>query len=307
MDNYNDFLKAKNKVKMDMVNALDGASLEIDGLLDGQGFVKVIKITPETHPDGFTPEYLVAKAARVSYNADTKTPVQDKRLIEFLLRNAHTSPLEMCSITFCLKLPIAICRQLLRHRTGKFNEFSQRYSEVTEEVDRFRLDRSHSVLRGADKVNKQASSRNLNSSQIVNTISLINKAEELQDDIFKVYRSLLKAGLAREVARFYLPVSTYTKIYVQFDLNNLIKFFRLRCAPDAQEEIRIYANAMKKLAKQFFPICLNLEDEYTDSIRIGVVEKEMIKTSRIPENVKSKTYIKQLRELAEELNITLFN
>ena len=292
---------------MNTVNALDTANLEIDGLLDGNGFVKVVKITPETHPEGFTPEYLVAKAARVSYNADTKTPAQDKRLIEFLLRNAHTSPLEMCSITFCLKLPIAICRQLLRHRTGKFNEFSQRYSEVTEEVDRFRLDRTRSVLRGPDKTNKQASSHNMSDTQMMSTISLINKAEALQDDVFRVYKSLLNAGLAREVARFYLPVSTYTKIYVQFDLNNLIKFLRLRCAPDAQAEIRVYANAMKTLAKQFFPICLGLEDEYTDAIRIGQNEKEMIRTHRIPESVTSKTYIKQLRELADELEITLEN
>ena len=292
---------------MNTVNALDTANLEIDGLLDGNGFVKVVKITPETHPEGFTPEYLVAKAARVSYNADTKTPAQDKRLIEFLLRNAHTSPLEMCSITFCLKLPIAICRQLLRHRTGKFNEFSQRYSEVTEEVDRFRLDRTRSVLRGPDKTNKQASSHNMSDTQMMSTISLINKAEALQDDVFRVYKSLLNAGLAREVARFYLPVSTYTKIYVQFDLNNLIKFLRLRCAPDAQVEIRVYANALKTLAKQFFPICLGLEDEYTDAIRIGQNEKEMIRTHRIPESVTSKTYIKQLRELADELEITLEN
>ena len=292
---------------MNAVNALEGAKLEINGLLDGNGFVKVVKITPETHPEGFTPEYLVAKAARVSYNADTKTPTQDKRLIEFLLRNAHTSPLEMCSITFCLKLPIAICRQLLRHRTGKFNEFSQRYSEVTEEVDRFRLDKTHSVLRGTDKTNKQASSRNMSGTQMVSTVSLINKAEELQDEVFKIYKSLLNAGLAREVARFYLPVSTYTKIYVQFDLNNLIKFLRLRCAPDAQEEIRVYAYAMKNLAKQFFPICLGLEDEYTDAIRIGNTEKEMIKTRRIPDSVSSVTHIKQLRELAAELDITLIN
>jgi thymidylate synthase (FAD) len=292
---------------MNAVNALEGAKLEINGLLDGNGFVKVVKITPETHPEGFTPEYLVAKAARVSYNADTKTPTQDKRLIEFLLRNAHTSPLEMCSITFCLKLPIAICRQLLRHRTGKFNEFSQRYSEVTEEVDRFRLDKTHSVLRGPDKTNKQASSRNMSGTQMVSTVSLINKAEELQDEVFKIYKSLLNAGLAREVARFYLPVSTYTKIYVQFDLNNLIKFLRLRCAPDAQEEIRVYAYAMKNLAKQFFPICLGLEDEYTDAIRIGNTEKEMIKTRKIPDSVSSVTHIKQLRELATELDITLIN
>ena len=292
---------------MESVNSLENADLSITGLLDGNGFVQVVKVSPETHPEGFTPEYLVAKAARASYNSDTKTPIQDQRLIEFLLRNHHTSPLEMCSITFCLKLPIAICRQLLRHRTGKFNEFSQRYSEVTEEVDRFRLDSSPMVLRGPNKTNKQASDFNLTQDQIPNIISQIQKAEKLQDEVFQCYKSLIKAGMAKEIARFYLPVSTYTKIYVQFDLNNLIKFLRLRCAPDAQYEIRVYAEAMRKLAKQFFPICLNLEDDYKDAMWLGKYEKEMIQTRVIPEGVQSKTHEKQLRELAKELNIELTN
>ena len=238
---------------MESINALKGKNLEVTGLLDGQGFVKVVKVSPETHPEGFTPEYLVAKAARASYGSDTKTPEADKRLVEFLLRNHHTSPLEMCSMTFCLKLPIAICRQLLRHSTGKFNEFSQRYSEVTEEVDRLRLDITAMALRGKSKDNKQCSEFNLKTEQIKDIVSRIQKAEYLQDKVFRSYKSLLEAGLAKEVARFYLPVSTYTTIYVQFDLNNFIKFLRLRCAPDAQYEIRVYANAMKKLAKQFFP------------------------------------------------------
>ena len=292
---------------MEPVNAMEGKDLEINGLLDGQGFVKVIKVSPETHPEGFTPEYLVAKAARVSYNSDTKTAATDKRLIEFLLRNHHTSPLEMCSITFCLKLPIAICRQLLRHRTGKFNEFSQRYSEVTEEVDRFRLDRTAMVLRGPNKTNKQASDFNLNTEQMKDIVSRVNGIEQMQDEIFKSYQGLINAGLAKEVARFYLPVSTYTKIYVQFDLNNLIKFLRLRCAPDAQYEIQVYADAMRKLAKQFFPICLNLEDDYKGASWLGRYEKEMIKTNRIPDDVRSVTYKKQLRELAKELEIELEN
>ena len=292
---------------MESINALKGKNLEVTGLLDGQGFVKVVKVSPETHPEGFTPEYLVAKAARASYGSDTKTPEADKRLVEFLLRNHHTSPLEMCSMTFCLKLPIAICRQLLRHRTGKFNEFSQRYSEVTEEVDRLRLDRTAMTLRGKSKDNKQCSEFNLKTEQIKDIVSRIQKAEDLQDKVFRSYKSLLDAGLAKEVARFYLPVSTYTTIYVQFDLNNFIKFLRLRCAPDAQYEIRVYANAMKKLAKQFFPICLDLEDDYSGGMWMGKYEKQMIKEKRIPEEVTSKTFEKQLRDLAKELDIELEN
>jgi len=97
---------------MEEINTLEGKELVKKGLLDGRGFVRVIKVSPETHPQGFTPEYLVAKAARLSYGSDNKSASADKSLIEYLIRHKHTSPLEMCSITFCLKLPIAMCRQL---------------------------------------------------------------------------------------------------------------------------------------------------------------------------------------------------
>jgi len=169
------------------------------------------------------------------------------------------------------------------------------------------LDRTAMALRGPNKTNKQASDFNLNSEQMKDVISRINSIEQMQDEIFKSYKGLLDAGLAKEIARFYLPVSTYTNIYVQFDLNNLIKFLRLRCAPDAQYEIQVYAEAMKKLAKQFFPISLNLEDEYKGASWLGKHEKEMIRTQRIPEEVNSVTYKKQLRELAVELEIELLS
>ena len=290
---------------MESVNTLAGQNLSIGGLLDGQGFVKVIKVNPETHPEGYTPEYLVAKAARASYGNDNKSAKADQRLIEFLIRHQHTSPLEMCSITFCLKLPIAICRQLLRHRTGKFNEFSQRYSEVTEEVNRLRLDKWKEGIRGASADNQQASEFNLDEDQQIDVQAKLERAEELQDQIFTIYQELLESGLAREVSRFLLPVSTYTTIFVQFDLNNLLKFFRLRCAADAQYEIQIYAKAMRQLAKQFFPISVAMQLDYEGALYLGKWEKQMIVNKKIPEEIKSKTHISDLKKLAQELNIKL--
>ena len=127
----------------------------------------------------------------------------------------------------------------------------------------------------------------------------------LEDEIFQLYKSLLKDGLAKEVARFYLPVSTYTEIYVQFDLNNLLKFFQLRCAEDAQYEIRLYAYAMKELAAQFFPICIGMYEQYKNGHFIGEMEKKMIRDWRIPKEVTSKTMRDSLEKLAEELGIHL--
>ena len=292
---------------MESINCMEDKDLEINNLLDGNGFVKVIKVSPETHPAGYNAEYLVAKAARASYNKDNRTPAADKGLIEYLVRNYHTSPLEMCSVTFCLKLPVAICRQLLRHRTGKFNEFSQRYTEVTEEVSRFRLGDTVTSLRGQCKINHQGSDFNLDINQAEKITKKISELEELQDKIFTGYQELLGYGYAKELARFYLPLSTYTVIYVQFDLNNLMKFFRLRCANEAQYEIRVYANAMKKLASQFFPICLDIHNNYDEGMHLGKMEMEVIKTRKIPNHIVSKSHIKRLRNLAESLNIALTN
>lgn len=288
-----------------MENALENRELVKENLLDGQGFVRVITVSPETYPIGRTPEYLIAKAARASYGSDNKSANADKRLIEFLVRHQHTSPLEMCSITFCMKLPIAICRQLLRHRTGKFNEFSQRYSEVTEEVNRFHLKGYDACMRGQSSANQQASDFNLSTEQIEKIDNTTKKIERLQDEIFLLYRELLETGQARELARFHLPLSTYTTIYVQFDLNNLMKFLKLRCAPDAQYEIRVYAEAMKELASQFFPICLNIHNQYESGILLGELEKKMIAEGRIPDEIESRTHRDYLTRVASELNLHL--
>lgn len=292
---------------MEEVNCMEGKNLVKDGLLDGHGFVRVIKVSPETHPPGYTPEYLIAKAARLSYGSDNKSAKADKSLIEYLVRHKHTSPLEMCSITFCLRLPIAMCRQLLRHRTGKFNEFSQRYTEVPEENNRFKPGDSLFSFRGPCKLSKQASEMNLKPEQAEVIREKMNRIEEKHDEVFQLYQELLKDGLAKEIARFYLPVSTYTEIYVQFDLNNLLKFFQLRCAEDAQYEIRTYAYAMKDLAAQFFPICIGMYEQYKDGHWIGELEKKMIKDRRIPDEVTSKTLRESLTKLAEELKIQLLD
>lgn len=292
---------------MEKVNSLEGKKLEKNSLLDGRGFVKVIKVGPETHPEGYTPEYIIAKAARVSYGSDNKSPKADKGLIEYLVRHKHTSPLEMCNITYCLKVPIAICRQLLRHRTGKFNEFSQRYSKVPEEDFRFKLSEFPEGFRGKSEINHQGSVDNLTLIQKQQISKVLEDMDKKHDEMYKLYQELLDLGYAKELARFNLPLSTYSLIYVQFDLNNLIKFFQLRCAQDAQYEIRVYADAMKELAEQFFPICLNVNEQYKNGIYLGKYEKMMIRDCKIPEEVTSRSLRASLEQVARELKIELID
>ena len=285
----------------------------IDDLLDGKGYVSVEMVSPYTipieedgsfHPDR-TRDYFAAKAARASTGLDLKTPKEDKKLIQYLIRNLHTSPIEMCNITFCIKCPISFGRQFLRHRTGKFNEFSQRYSEVTDEMGRYQPILDGDSIRGQSKMNAQSSEDNLTSEQKEKIFEKMLELEMVEGLIFKGYQDLISLGLTREVARFYLPQSTYTVFYLQMDMNNLMKFLRLRCAPDAQWEIRVYANAMKELAREFFPIMIDQLDEEMNKVVLDKWAIRMIKERRIPDDLKSKSVRKRLEDLAEELNITL--
>lgn len=287
----------------------------IEGLLDGKGYVSVEMVSPYTipieedgsfHPDR-TRDYFAAKAARASTGLDLKTPKQDKQLIQYLIRHLHTSPLEMCNITFCIKCPISIGRQFLRHRTAKFNEFSQRYSEVTEEVGRYKPAMDDKSIRGQSKMNAQSSEDNLTPEQKDNILEKMIELEMLAEMTFQGYQDLIKMGLTREVARFYLPQSTYTIFYMQMDMNNLMKFLRLRCAPDAQWEIQVYANAMKELVRQFFPVMIDQLDQEMSNIVLDKWAVQMIKEKRIPPDLKSKSVRKRLEVLAGELNITLFS
>jgi thymidylate synthase (FAD) len=283
---------------------------KIEGLLDGRGYVTVETVCPESVPivpgdtESRTREYLIAKAARTSTGGDLKSIREDKNLIKYLFRNRHTSPFEMGSMTFCIKCPIAVGRQFLRHRTGKFNEFSQRYSEVGEEMGRFDM-RTPTSLRGQSKMNAQGSEDNLSSETSGKILDKLQEVEAKLDDVYKDYQELVSLGLAREVARFCLPLSTYTIFYLQLDLNNLCKFLTLRMAPDAQYEIQVYAKAMFELTKEYFPIVMEALEEELEKVVLDKWAIKMIQEKKIPDELRSKSLRKRLEELAEKLKIEL--
>jgi len=279
-------------------------------LLDGKGYVKVVLVSPDDVPvipgdtEIRTRDYIIAKAARTSTGGDLKSVKEDRNLIKYLYRHKHTSPFEMASVTFEIKCPIAIGRQFLRHRTGKFNEFSQRYSHVGEDIGRFDITTPTS-LRGQSKMNAQSSEDNLPPEASGKILEKLQEVESKLDEIYKDYNTLIELGLAREVARFCLSLSTYTVIYIQFDLNNLCKFLSLRMAPDAQYEIRVYAEAMFKLTKEYFPIVMEAFEEEMEKIVLDKWAVDMIREGRISKEVKSKSLRSRLEELALKLKIKL--
>lgn len=231
-----------------------------------KGFIQLVDVMGD--------DQAIVDAARVSYGKGTKTARQNRGLIRYLMRNEHMSPFEMCEIKFHVKAPLFVARQIVRHRTANWNELSARYSEVPDEYYVPALSR----LNPQGGVSAQSSDEDAlvqRPSEIQNTIQVI-----LQD-AFLAYNSLTENGLAREVARSVLPVSTYTQWYWKIDLRNLLHFLRLRLDNHAQWEVRQYAKAIAEVVKQWVPIAWEAFEDYViNAMTISGPEVEAIRALR---------------------------
>jgi len=190
----------------------------------------------------------VARAARTSYQrSEGKSEEHDRRLILRLWKDRHTSPFEMVQLTFRIRLPIFVMRQHVRHRTASLNEWSFRYTECP---DLFFVP-GHDDVRSQSEANKQMSGEPLPQGAAGKARTLI---DSMNHHAYSVYQQLLELGVAREQARVVLPVSAYTQIIWSIDMRNLLHYFSLRLAPDAQKEIREYARVMAATVQKGWPM-----------------------------------------------------
>ncbi|MDR2393677.1 MAG: FAD-dependent thymidylate synthase [Treponema sp.] len=189
----------------------------------------------------------VVQAARVSYGAGTKGYREDEGLIEYLLRNQHTSPFEQVVLTYHVKLPIFVARQWIRHRTARLNEISGRYSVLSDE---FYLPAVEDMgLQCTDP--KQSPAAAVLDRELAQRICAGIAAAQKQT--YTDYTDLIEQGIARELARINLPLSLYTELYWQIDLHNLFHFLKLRLNVHAQKEIRYYAEVLLQITKKVAP------------------------------------------------------
>jgi thymidylate synthase (FAD) len=228
---------------------------EAEAILDrkfpvlNKGFVRLV--------DYLGGDERVVQSARVSYGAGTKSYREDAGLIDYLLRNEHTSPFEQVVLTFHVKLPIFVARQWIRHRTARLNEISGRYSVMKD--DFYVPDPEDVALQSTD--NKQGRS---DEALDPATIAAVREAlESGQRQAYTEYTRLIDQGIARELARVNLPLSLYTEWYWQIDLHNLFHFLRLRLDPHAQKEIRLYAETLLEIAKKVAPRCCESFERHT--------------------------------------------
>ena len=199
----------------------------------------------------------IVRNARVSYDAEWRTGEdegKDAKLLSYLVKNRHTSPFEAVSFTFDVKAPIFVFRQWHRHRTWSFNEVSARYAELPEEF----------YVPAEAQITTQATSN-----KQMRTDEQHPRAEDWANFMrchnattFDLYRSMLRDGVPRELARSVLPVGTYSHMFATVDLHNLMHFLKLRLHEHAQYEIRVYAEAMLALIDPLVPVTVKAFREH---------------------------------------------
>jgi thymidylate synthase (FAD) len=231
-------------------SSVPAADALIDERLDvlDHGFVRLV--------DYLGGDARIVQAARVSYGEGTKSAREDRALIDYLLRHAHTSPFEQVVLTFHLKMPIFVARQWLRHRTARLNELSGRYSVMRDE---FYVPAPEEV-RYQSTTNRQGGSEGRVPDELRARVGTV--LADGQRRSYGEYEGLLADGVARELARVNLPLSLYTEMYWQIDLHNLFHFLRLRLDWHAQYEIRAYGDAIARCARAVAPLAYEAFEEH---------------------------------------------
>jgi thymidylate synthase (FAD) len=203
---------------------------------------------------------LVAFCARVSNPANQMNSETSEKLVKYLIKHAHWSPLEMVNVCMEIDTTRDIAHQIVRHRSFAFQEFSQRYAEPGEMGEIFIT----SEARLQDHKNRQ------NSIEIdlgqEGAAELVTKWEELQQDVCftagKAYDWAIKQGIAKEVARKVLPEGlTKTRLYMNGTLRSWVHYIELRGANGTQKEHMDIAHECAKVIAEIFPLAVTYGEE----------------------------------------------
>jgi thymidylate synthase (FAD) len=203
-----------------------------------KGFVELL--------DTFGDDLTVVNAARVSYNKETTemTP-KDAKLIKYLAEHNHVTPFFHPQVRMRLKMPIFVAREWFRHQIGfARNEVSRRYVDYEPEMY------SPTVVRARDVKLKQGSK----AEAVVENPLAVAMIQDINDRAMETYNDLLKLGTAPEVARTVLPQGMYTEFIETGSLAAYARLCGLRLDPAAQLEIRQFADAVKTLLMDKFPV-----------------------------------------------------
>jgi len=197
------------------------------------------------------------------FSARCDCPPGDEKLLKFLWSHRHATPFEMAGAVFEIQAPIFVFREWHRHRTQSYNEMSARYTPLP---DVNYIPSMERLLAGVSKTNRQAG-----------TVAGANTLDEQHAEAFRMsckyandraeslYRWALKVGVPKELARINLPVARYSRMRASANLRNWLAFLTLRSAPDAQWEIRQYADAVHRALAWSFPRTMEIFSSAQDA------------------------------------------
>lgn len=201
--------------------------------------VKLISKTPQI-------EETIVEIARVSSSRKNKRE-KPEGLINYLIKNKHWSPFEHGYLTFEITTSKAIAIQFLRHKSCTFQEFSQRYQDVNLLGDVFQ----------PIELRMQAQNNRQSSTDVIEEEALRRKVDDHLKATLELYIELLAEGVARETARFVLPMCTSTKLHMTGNVRSWIHFVQLRDDEHAQKEARLLAKEIKSILIEELPIISN--------------------------------------------------
>ena len=195
---------------------------------------------------------LVAYCARVSNPDNQNNKETSEKLVKYLMKHKHWSPLEMVSACLEIETTRDIARQILRHRSFSFQEFSQRYADPTQDLD-FKIREA----RLQDPKNRQNSIVNENAEL---EDAWQNKQLAVIETAKLAYNWAIENGIAKEQARAVLPEgNTVSRMYVNGTLRSWVHYIELRGANGTQQEHIDIAHAVAKVIAEIFPISLQNE------------------------------------------------
>lgn len=201
--------------------------------------IKLISVTPDA-------EKLMSYCARVS-NPSNQDSDNYSKLLAYCIKNQHWSIFEMASMNLEINTTRGIAAQILRHRSFNFQEFSQRYADTTllaEDIPIFEIRRQ-------DTKNRQ------NSIDDISDEIKVKWNSKIREHFAKgkaIYDGMIADGIAKECARFVLPLATPTKLYMNGTIRSWIHYINLRSANGTQKEHMMIANEAKEIFKSQFPI-----------------------------------------------------
>jgi thymidylate synthase (FAD) len=206
-----------------------------------------MKVISYSHNEGLNLEDQVVYCARVSNPTSQENNLNNHGLILYLMKHGHWSPFEMVNVCLEIETSRDIARQILRHRSFSFQEFSQRYATPT-------LDLKKREARLQDPKNRQNS--------IENTDEYLKQAwndqqAQVSEASHRAYQWALQNGIAKEQARVVLPEGlTQTRMYMNGTLRSWIHYIKARSGPDTQKEHRLVAIACANAIAPLFPLIL---------------------------------------------------